>query len=75
MNFFNFFDWDEKYKCLRNHFQYLAQFIAPRGGSGAIQIVSISTTMELPSPWSPQLWIFLHYRLHGDRFAFAMVSI
>ncbi len=41
MNFFNFFDWDQKYKCLRHHFQYLAQLIAPRGGSGAIQIFSI----------------------------------
>ncbi len=36
---------------------------------------SVSTTMELPSPWSPQLWIFLHHSLHGARFAFAMVSI
>ncbi len=27
--------------CLRHHFQYLAQFIAPRGSSGAIQIFSI----------------------------------
>ncbi len=41
MNFFNFFDRDQKYKRLRHHFQYLAQFIAPRGGSGAIQIFSI----------------------------------
>ncbi len=60
MNFFNFFDWDQKYKRLRHHFQYLAQFIAPRGGSGAIiQIFSIhdcgtsfamvSTTMDFPS--------------------------
>ncbi len=59
MNFFNFFDWDQKYKCLRRHFQYLAEFIAPRGGSGAIQIFSIydyvtsfavvSTTMDFPS--------------------------
>ncbi len=39
--FLQFFDWDQKYKCLRNHFQYLAQFIAPRGGSVAIQIFSI----------------------------------
>ncbi len=37
MNFFNFFDWDQKYKCMRHNFQYLAQFIAPMGGSGAIQ--------------------------------------
>ncbi len=54
-----FFDWDRKYKCLRHHFQYLAQFIALRGGSGAIQIFSIydygtsfavvSTTMDFPS--------------------------
>ncbi len=36
---------------------------------------SVSTTMELPSPWSPQLWIFLHHSIHSDRFAFAMVSI
>ncbi len=57
--FFNFFDWDQKYKCLRHHFQYLAQFIGPRGGSGAIRIFSIldygtsfavvSTTMDFPS--------------------------
>ncbi len=73
-NFFNFFDWDQKYKCPRHHFLYLAQLIAPRGRSGAIQIFSIPT-MELPSPWSPQLWIFFHHSLHGDRFAFAMVSI
>ncbi len=54
-----FFDWDQKYKCLRHHFQYLAQFIAPRGGSRVIQIFSIhdcgtsfavvSTTMNFPS--------------------------
>ncbi len=59
MNFFNFFDWDQKYKCLRHHLQYLAQFIVPRGGSGAIQIFSIhdygtsfsvaSRTMGFPS--------------------------
>ncbi len=59
MNFFNFFDWDRKYKCVRHHFQYLAQFIAPRGGYGTIQIFSIhdygtsfavvSTTMDFPS--------------------------
>ncbi len=59
MNFFNFFDWDHKYKCLRHHFQYLSKFIAPRGGSGTIQIFSIndygtsfakvSTTMDFPS--------------------------
>ncbi len=59
MNFFNFFDWDQKYKYLRHHFQCLAQFIAPRGGSGAIQIFSIhdyrtsfavvSATMDFPS--------------------------
>ncbi len=45
--------------CLRHHFHYLAQFIAPRGGSGAIQIfnihdygtsfAAISTTMDFPS--------------------------
>ncbi len=59
MNFFNFFDWDQKYKYLRHHFQYLAQFIAYRGRSGVIQIFSIhdygtsftlvSTTMDFPS--------------------------
>ncbi len=60
MNFFNFFDWDQKYKCLRHHFQYLAQFISARGMSGAIQIFGIhdygstsfavvSTTMDFPS--------------------------
>ncbi len=59
MNFFNFFDWDQKYKCLREHFQYLAQFIAPKRGSEEIQIFSIhvygtsftmvSTTMDFPS--------------------------
>ncbi len=59
MNFFNFFYWDQKYKCLRHQCQYSAQFIAPRGGFGAIQIFSIhdygtsstvvSTTMEFPS--------------------------
>ncbi len=57
--FLQFFDWDQKYKCLRHHFQYLARFIAPRGGSGAIQIFSIHdygtsfavvfTTMDFPS--------------------------
>ncbi len=58
--FINFFEWDQKYKCLRHHFQYLAQFIASRGwGSGAIQIFSIhdygtsfavfSTTADFPS--------------------------
>ncbi len=36
---------------------------------------SLSTTMELSPPWSPQLWIFLHRSFHGDRFAFPMVSI
>ncbi len=59
MNFFNFLDWDQKCKCLRHHFQYLAQFIVPRGGSGVIQIFSIhdygtsfavvSTTMDFSS--------------------------
>ncbi len=59
MNFFNFFDYDQKYKYLRHHFQYLVQFIAPMGGSGAVQIFSIhdygtsfavvSTTMDFPS--------------------------
>ncbi len=54
-----FFDWDQKYKCLRYHFQYLAQLIAPMGGSGAIQMFSIhnygtsfavvSTTMDFPT--------------------------
>ncbi len=57
--FLQFFDWDQKYKCLRYHFQYLAQFIASRGESGAFQIFSIhdygtsfavvSTTMDFPS--------------------------
>ncbi len=57
--FLQFFDWDQKYKCLRHHFQYLAQFITSRGGSGAIQIFSfhdygtsfpvVSTTMDFPS--------------------------
>ncbi len=57
--FLQFFDWDKKYKCLRHHFQYLAQFIAPREGFWAIQIFSIhdygtsftmvSTTMDFPS--------------------------
>ncbi len=57
--FLQFFDWDQKYKCLRHHFQYLAQYIAPRGESAAIQIFSIhdygtsfavvSTTMDFPS--------------------------
>ncbi len=57
--FLQFFDWDQKYKCLRHHFQYLVQFIAPMGGSGAIQIFIIydygtsftvfSTTMDFPS--------------------------
>ncbi len=36
-----FFWLGSKDKCLRHHFQYLAQFIAPRGGSGAIQIFII----------------------------------
>ncbi len=59
MNFFNVFDLDQKHKCLRHHFQYLAQFIASRAGSEAIQIFSIhdyrtsfpvvSTTMDFPS--------------------------
>ncbi len=58
-NFFNFFDWDQKYNCLRHHFQYLTQSIAPRGGSRAIQIFSIldygtsfavvSTALDFPS--------------------------
>ncbi len=39
--FLQFSDWDQKYKCLRHRFQYLAQFIDPRGGSGEIQIFSI----------------------------------
>ncbi len=57
--FLQFFAWDQKYKCLRHHFQYLVQFIAPREGSGAIQIFSIhdygtsfavvSTSMDFPS--------------------------
>ncbi len=57
--FFQFFHWDQKYKCLRHHFQYLTQFIAPRVGSGVIQIFRIhdygtsfaviSTTMDFPS--------------------------
>ncbi len=57
--FLQFFDWEQKYMCLRHHFQYLAQFITFRRGSGAIQISSIqdygtsfpmvSTTMEFPS--------------------------
>ncbi len=41
MNFFNFFDWDQKYKGLRHHFEYLTQFIATREGSGTIQIFNI----------------------------------
>ncbi len=75
MDFFNFFDWYQKYKCMRHHFQYLAQFIAPGGGGLGQFKFSVSTTMELPLPWSPQLWIFLHHSLHSDRFAFATVSI
>ncbi len=59
LEFLQFFDWNQKYKCLRHHFQYLGQFIAPREGSGAIQIFSIhyygtsfamvSTTVDFPS--------------------------
>ncbi len=59
MNFFNFFHKYQKYKCLRHYFQYLAQFIVPKGGSSAIQIFSIhdygtsfaivSTNMDFPS--------------------------
>ncbi len=30
-----------KNMCLKHHFQYLAQFTAPSGGAGAIQIFSI----------------------------------
>ncbi len=74
MNFFNFFDWNQKYKCSRYHFQYLAQFIARGEGLGQFKF-SVFTTMELPSSWSPQPWIFLHHNLHGDRFAFAMAFI
>ncbi len=57
--FLQFFDCDQKYKCLRHHFQYLAQFIASGERSGAIQIFSIhdygtsfavvSTTMDMVS--------------------------
>ncbi len=57
--FLQFFDWYQKYKCMRHHFQYLAQFIASGGRSGAIQIFSIHdygnsftlvfTTMDFPS--------------------------
>ncbi len=57
--FLQFFWLGSKYKCLRHHFQYLAQFIASMGESGAIQIFSIhdygsffavvSTTMDFPS--------------------------
>ncbi len=57
--FLQFFWVDQKYKFLRHHFQYLAQFIALMGGSGAIQIFSIhdfgtsftvvSTTMDFHS--------------------------
>ncbi len=53
-NFFDFFDWNQKYKCLRHHFQYLAQFIASWGGSGAIQIFSFhdyGTSFTVVSIW------------------------
>ncbi len=74
MNFFTFFEWDQKYKCLRHHFLCLAQFIASRGGSGAIQMFSIHD-YGTSFAWSPQLWIFLHHSLYSDRLASAMVSI
>ncbi len=64
----------QKYNCLRHHFQYLAQFIALRGGFGAVQIFSIhdyGTSFAVVS----KLWIFLDHSLHGNRFAFTMVSI
>ncbi len=80
MNFSNFFDWDQKYKCLRHHFQYLAQFIAPTGGSGTIQIFSIhnygtsfsvvSTTMDFSFIIAstamdlPLPWTLLDYHFH-----------
>ncbi len=49
--FLQFFDWDQKYKSLRHHFQYLAQFIAPRGGSGdyGTSFAVVSTTIDFPS--------------------------
>ncbi len=72
MNFFNFLDWHQKYKCLRHHFQYLALFIAPRGGSGAIQIFSIQ---DYGTSFPVVSTTMLYHSLHGDRYAFAMVSI
>ncbi len=64
MNFFNFFDWDIKYNFPRHHFQYLAQFIAPRGGSGAIQIFSIHDYGTFP-----------RHCLHDHGFSFIIASI
>ncbi len=73
--FLQFFWLWSKIEVSETPFQYVAQFIAPTGGSGAIQIFSIhdygstsfvvvSTTMDFPSS-----------SLNGNRFAFAMVSI
>ncbi len=64
MNFFNFFDRDQRYKCLRHHFQSMAQFIAPRGrvwGNSNFQY--------------PRLWNFLHCGLHNYRFSFIIASM
>ncbi len=72
--FFNFFDWDQKYKCLRHLFSILLSSLPLGVGLGQFEF-SVCTTMELPSSWSPHIWIFLHHSLHGGRFAFAMVSI
>ncbi len=58
MNFFNFFDWDQKYKGLRHHFQYLGQFIAPEEGLG-------NSNFQYT-----RLWNFLRHGLHNYRFSF-----
>ncbi len=63
MNFFNFFDWDQKFKCLRYHFQYLAQFIAPRG-----RIWGNSNSQYL------RLWNFLRRGLQNYGFSFIIAS-
>ncbi len=63
--FLKFFDWDQKYKCPRHHFQYLAQFtnsnfwyprlwnFLRRGlhNYGFFFIIA-STAIDLPLPWS-----------------------
>ncbi len=74
MNFFNFLTGIKNISVWDTIFSIWLSPLSLGKGLGQFKF-SVSTTMELPSPWSPQLWIFLHHSLHCNRFTFTMVSI